>query len=448
MKSIIALVILILGVIFFYMSQNKHTIQKIDKIQKVKVLEPLPPKDIKVEKKVQTKKSKTIYTNREEINTTIQTKITLKSKFTKNSKEYKYIWKEGKNIIGVGDSIERSFSLGERNLSCKIFDDNSLVGLDTINVIAWRYRKEMYYYFSTDTDKYELLETKFFNHLNQLILSYSSYDRSQFTYNEYGKVLENRYEYINYPNSNYTITNIYDGKNLISMEKVDDDGNSIESHIYDEEGKEIIQEELEQEELEQEENSQEETIKSDIIQKKPIKIYNKDGNLTHWESINGLYQRNFKYEKGRVVYVELIYPNGKKSKTVRYDDKGRETYIEYKGRDKDNNLNSRDILNKEYNNKGNLIRKERKYSVKENIIQHTVERWSYKNGKKLSYKTEALVGVCPCSANLIKEETIYHYDKDGNLSSTDYKYQREGDDKLKIHKDDKKIITYTNELDD
>jgi len=58
------------------------------------------------------------------------------------------------------------------------------------------------------------------------------------------------------------------------------------------------------------------------------------------------------------------------------------------------------------------------------------------------------VGVCPCSANIVKEGTIYHYDKDSNLTSSDYKYQNKNDDKFKKRKDSKKIRTYTNELEE
>ena len=48
----------------------------------------------------------------------------------------------------------------------------------------------------------------------------------------------------------------------------------------------------------------------------------------------------------------------------------------------------------------------------------------------------------------IKEETIYHYNKDGNLISSDYKYQNKGDDKFKKRKDSKNVRTYTNELEE
>jgi len=110
-KIFIILTILLLGVFFYYISQDKHSIKKIDTPQQPKSFTP-KPKDIIIEKKVQNKKDKTLYISRE-INTTIKTQITLKSNFDKNSKEYNYIWKEGENIIGVGkDTIQRSFSLG------------------------------------------------------------------------------------------------------------------------------------------------------------------------------------------------------------------------------------------------------------------------------------------------------------------------------------------------
>jgi len=442
-KIFIILTILLLGVFFYYISQDKHSIKKIDTPQQPKSFTP-QPKDIIIEKKVQNKKDKTLYINRE-INTTIKTKITLKSNFDKNSKEYNYIWKEGENIIGVGkDTLQRSFSLGEYNISCQIFDDNSLISQENIRVIAWKYIKEESYYFSTYTDKYELGGTRFFDYLNRLILNFTSYAKRTYIYNnDNNKIVESRYENFNYPSEDYIITYVYDGNKTISMERVNNNGEIIESHIYDEEGNDI-----EQQYDTQEENIEEETPQNDTIKKEPIKIYNKDGNLTYFESANGLYQKNLKYKNGRVIYQEMIYPNGRNSKTVRYDSKGREIYIEYKRRDKEDNLKGKDIIKQEYNTNGKLIRKERKYSIKREVVQHTIQQWSYKNGKKLSHRIEAVVGVCPCSANIVKEETIYHYDKDGNLTSSDYKYQNKNDDKFKKRKDSKKIRTYTNELEE
>jgi len=441
-KIFIILIVLLLGVFVYYKSQEKHSIQKIDTPQQQKSFTP-KPKDIIVEKKVQNKKEKTIYISRE-INTTIKTQIILKSNFDKNSKEYNYIWKKGKNIIGVGkDTIQRSFSLGEHNISCQIFDDNSLISQENIRVIAWKYIKEESYYFSTYTDKYELGGTRFFDYLNRLILDFTNYDKKTYIYNDNNQIVEKRYEYFNFPDENYIITYVYDGNKTISMEKVNNNGDIIESHIYDEEGNEI-----EQEYNSQEEDIPEETPKNDTIKKEPIKIYNKDGNLTHIETVNGLYQKNLKYENGRVVYQETIYPNGRNSKSIKYDSKGRDIYIEYQYRDKEDNIRGKDIIKKEYDKEGNLIKKERKYSKKGEVIQHTIEQWSYKNGKKLLHRMEALVGVCPCTANLVKEETIYHYDKDGNLTSSDYKYQKKDDDKFIKSKDNKKVRTYTNELEE
>jgi len=285
--------------------------------------------------------------------------------------------------------------------------------------------------------------TRFFDYLNRLILYFTSYNKRAYVYNDDNKIVESRYEYFDYPMDDYIITYVYDGNKTISMERVNNNGDIIESHIYDEEGNEIVQQYDTQEE-----NTQEEIPQNDTIKKEPIKIYNKDGNLTHFESANGLYQKNFKYENGREVYQEFIYPNGKNTRTVEYDSKGRETYREYQRRDKEDNLKSKDIIKKEYDKDGNVIRKERKYSIKEEIVQHTIEQWGYKNGKKLFNRIEAVVGVCPCSANIVKEETIYHYDKDGNLISSDYKYQKKGDDKFKKRKDSKNIRTYTNELEE
>ena len=219
------------------------------------------------------------------------------------------------------------------------------------------------------------------------------------------------------------------------MEKTDDEGNILESHIYDEDGKEIVQEVY-----------KENKPISNHIKWKPIRVYNKDGNLTHMESANGQYVKNMEYKNGRLTYNETIYPKGKNSTTLRYNKDGREIYREYLRLDREGNVRGRDTKTSKYDDSGNLIKKERKYSLKETIIQHTLEKWSYKNGKKLSYETEAFVGTCPCTIDIIKDKSTYHYDKNGTLLSYDYKYQREGDSEFRESKNSKIVKSYTNSL--
>ena len=433
--TLIGLMVLVGGILFFLLPQEEESKPMVAKERVV----PSRVERVKDVLKVQTKSNehKILYTT-QEINTTMKTEISLHSEVDINGSNYKYVWKENENIIGFGQNINMAFPLGEHKLTCKIFDSNSsmIIAQESITVIAWRYRKEEYYSFDTSNDRYELWETKFFNHLKQLVLTFSNYDRKEFTYNEYGKVLEERYETFNNAAYSYTITYSYEGENLSSMEKVDGEGNIIESHMYDEEGKEIITE------IAEEEFS--EPIYA--VKKKPTRIYNKDHQLIYMKSANGLYVKKVQYEKGKIVYAVTTHPRGKHITSYRYDKEGREIYREFLRLDREGKVAGRDIVTKVYNNEGEILTQERKYSLHETMIQHTLENWVYKDGKKLSYETEALVGVCPCTANLVKQKYTYHYDKNGTKSSYDYEYQREGDNDIKKSQNSKTVKSYTNSL--
>jgi len=441
---LILLIVLIGGILFSYMSQDKHNIEKIDTPKQSKQQTPIPKTEHILEKKVQNRKYKTLYINRE-INTTIKTKITLKSNLNKNSKEYNYLWKEGKNIIKVGtDSIQRSFSLGEHNISCQIFDNNTLISQENIRVLAWKYIKKKSYYFDIDTDKYELVMTSFFDNLNRLILKLTEDEKTAYLYNDDNQIVEERYEYFTTPSVNYTMNYTYNGKNLVSEERVNDNGDIIYSYIYDENGNEIKEEDSIEENIIEEDSTKEDISPKETVPKEPIKIYDKDGNLIHFESANGSDKRDFKYKNGRIVYRSFSYSDIIISQIIRYDNKGNEIYKEGKV-DKNGTITDKHILNLEYI-EGKITRKETKYYKNGKIDRHIVSEWHYKNGKEILFRQEALVGTIKSLYNLVKVENIYHYDKDGNLTYTDEKYQRKGDNKLKRYKDDKIIKTYTNEL--
>ena len=431
---VLALIVLVGGILFFLISQEEQI--KLPVQKKIVVPNSVEMTEGILEETIQGKQRATFYTTRE-INTTMKTEIGLQSEVDENETNYKYIWKENNNIIGFGRNLKKAFSLGEHNLSCQTLDERGglIETTESINVIAWRYIKEEHYYFDTSTDKYKLGETKFFNYLKQLVFTFTDYYQKEFSYNEYGKIVEQRYENFDNSEYSYVITNSYDGEKLLSMEKTDNEGNIIESHTYDEVGEEIKEIDKKKEPL------------SNHTQKNTIKVYNKDGNVTHMESANGQYMRNMKYdEKGRLTYKETIYPKGKNSMTKRYNKNGKEIYREYLRLDKEGNVRGRDILTKEYDNDGNLIKEERKYSLKEILVQHTLEKWSYKDGRKLSYETEAFVGTCPCTIDMVKQKYIYHYDKNGTLLSSDYKYQREGDSEFRESKKSKIVKSYSNSL--
>ena len=330
----------------------------------------------------------------EDKNTTIEKELEFNALLNNTEANYLYLWKEGDSIVGSGLTLRRSFPLGQHQLDFLVFDGDELVAQDEVNVTAWRYLKKEYLYFD-------------------------------------------------YSEHNYLITYTYDGENLLSMERVNDEGYIIESHIYDEEGKEILQQNYNEvvygtypDPYANYEESQE----------KNVVILDKEGHVIHAETDNGLYIRNYKYENGKIVYREVIHPRGKNSASFQYNESGQEIHRAYISLDKDGNIRSSDTVDTQYNEAGSILRKERLYAIEETPVQHTVDQWSFEKGKIVRHETEALVGVCPCTANIVKERTTYTYDKNGTMIASNYEYQREEDDAYKKSKESKVVISYTNVL--
>ena len=87
-----------------------------------------------------------------------------------------------------------------------------------------------------------------------------------------------------------------------------------------------------------------------------------------------------------------------------------------------------------------------KQYLKERVVGHVVTHWHYKDGKMMFEEEEALVGYCPCSADIVKSKTSYEYDKNGTQRSSKYLYQREGDEGFQHSKKPKEIRSYVNVL--
>jgi hypothetical protein len=380
-----------------------------------------------------------------DINTTIQKKIELNATIDNINRDEYIIWKEDNKVIGRGLNITKEFSLGEHLLSVQLFDKDKFLGEDNITITAYKYLKKENYYFDMEDEQYNLDIKNFFDHHERIVLEITDYYKKEFTYNESGRMIEEHYErFDEYYAETYTITYNYSEEGVIlSIERVNSEGEILESHIYDDEGREIVEENIEIEI-----NISHPEEKKEKPKPKPIEIYNEEGNLTHMETFDGLYVRDYKYdEQGRLIYAETTHPRGKNSVVFNYDSEGKEIYKEYNRHDKDGNIKNRDILEINYNEDDKMVKRERQYFLKEDIVQHTIDSWNYKDGKVILHDITALVGVCPCTANTIREQTIYSYDKNGNRISTDYKYQRDGDDELKKLKKSKIIKTYTNNLD-
>jgi len=376
-----------------------------------------------------------------EVNSTIDTlmenNLSIPLVIKNASNELLVTWTIDKKELIYTDKpyLTHSFSLGEHPIEIKIYNKNSLLWDKNITIRAWRYLKKEKYYYSRDKEEYELYITRFLDHQKRLVLEFNEYFKKELTYNEFGKLIEERYESFDTPQMSYTITYSYDEDRLLSMEKIDSEGEIIESHIYDENGKEIIKE-----------NSKKESKREGSIAKSK-KFYNKDGNLTKVISPNGKYIITYKYNKnGQIVSVHRVHPYGEGVTNRTYDENGRLLTYDSKYSDKDGNQRNRYWYRYDYDDDGNKIKKETKQYGKERLLRHIVEKWHYKNGKVQVHETEALVGYCPCTMDTIRSKTTYKYDKSGKEISSQYEYQRENDSEMMQQKEPKEIVSYTNTL--
>jgi len=436
------ILLIVFGVLF--QSKELKESQTVEKSQKlIPIIEENNQKEIKEPKAVSNRDINISIDIGEDRNITIKTPIELKADINSTSidNDYKYIWKEDNKTIGEGLTLTKSFELGEHLIDFIALDkQNNTVGEDKLKVTAWKYKKIEKYYFDNEQDEYILYDTVIYNYLNQLVMRLTTYDIEKITYNQNNQKIIEYYENFNSHEWDYTINYSYDNNKILSMEKIDGEGNIIETHIYDENGKDIIEEDKDIYNNENEiEPKKEKTVS------KLIKFYNKDGNLTHLESANGMYIKNYKYKDGRIIYQETIYPKGKNTISYQYDKNGRELQREYIRYNENGEKKGQDTINKEYNQDGKMIKKERVYISQDNILQHTIEKWKYEDKKLKVHETKALVGVCPCSADIVEERTTYQYNKDGSQKSL-YEYKKENDSEFQKIKDGKEIISYTNTL--
>ncbi len=438
----IVLLLVILGMVFFFNKAEQE--QKITPVDNGEEPKPLVETFLDaINKEIDTQTTASAGALEIEVNETIDTlmenNLTMTFHLKNAPKEFLLMWflDDGK-IFATGEpTLTHSFALGEHPIRIRIYDElgETLLRERNITVRAWQYEKLEGYFYDRDSEAYALYDTKYYNHLHQLVLEYSDYFRKSYTYNEWGKLEEERYESTDNPESSYTQTYTYEDGKLRTQERVNDEGEVLESHLYDEEGKEIILKEHEEENQEQ------------VERPKAKKFYNKDGNLTRIETLGGLYITNYRYKDGRMVYQEKIYPKGKIITQKSYSDNGLILNYDSKSLDSQGEQRTRYWYQYRYDEKGNKRRRELKNYVKEQLVTHVIEQWHYnKEGKVVLREEEALVGYCPCTADIVKSKTTYEYDSNGTEIAQKYAYQRENEMELHDSKPYKEVRSYTNVL--
>jgi hypothetical protein len=120
-------------------------------------------------------------------------------KNVENSDACNYFWREDGEIIGMGSSIERSFSKGEHIVNLQVVDSEGREANDTIKVTAWDYYKIKKDHYSISTGEYTHTEWDIFDHNGHyLLLDDGSFSKYTVIYNDEGRQIETKSEYYEY----------------------------------------------------------------------------------------------------------------------------------------------------------------------------------------------------------------------------------------------------------
>lgn len=375
----------------------------------------------------------------EDINVTLESNIELQVKVDKKD-NYVYLWTEGQKRVGTGEKLIKKFPLGEHHLQVQLFKNNKIIGKDEVVVTVWRYLREEHLYFDIDTESYVLNMIKILNHLHQTIFEFNDYYKKTFIYNEFGSLIEESYEDLNTPTSNYTILNTYDENNHLRVyEKIDFENKILQRDSYDKNNQKIVDTKEKNKDVIESDNY-------DIVTNKEIR--NRDGNLIYVQLFidNEEYINRFKYQNNKIIYKETLTPKGKNYTEFRYNQDEKVVLIDNIYENSEGLVLNRYKNRIVYDENRNKIEEEIVRERNEEVVKHILLKWEYEAGNNISETVEALVGFCPYTTNIIKEKTFYFYDENNTLLSSRYKYQKEDDDELKDFKKNKIIQTYTNFL--
>ena len=443
MKKIIVGLVVLLGVFVLWEDMSKQDRPSPYLEEKIQVSEEIvfksdefidePQKEIVVEKVLLVDIGK-------DINITRENNVTLTVLLDDNG-SYDYIWKEDENIIGLGKVLTKAYGKGEHLVKLEVLDAGELVGEDEVKITAWDYLKieKMY---RVEENEFNIFEKKIYDHHNWLLLlEHPVYAKTMYLYNEGGKVLEERYEAFEDDNRSYTLLYTYDDDNhILSMERLDIDENIIESLLYDENGEVIVLSSEEKKEL---------SSSEDYFVDNSVKTYNKQNQLIKREVDSDGYKflETMKYKEGKLVLKERFTESGHYVFKYQYNENGKVTLRKSTKTDNESRTVWMNSVKTEYSKDGEMLKQERKNIYKDEVQTHVVQHWSYKNKKIVEHKIEALEGVCPCTSDIVKEKTVYIYDRDGKLLKKQYQSQKENEEELQKEKTSMKIVRiYTNIL--
>ena len=322
-----------------------------------------------------------------------------------------YFWRKNGQLLGIGSSIERSFSKGLHFIELIIKNGEEERNV-TIRLKAWDYKKIQNVNIEHGSDTKEIINEEVYDYKQRLIKRYSKYSTYSVLYNEENQKVEDRneYRYLSETGEIHIGGRIkrysYNTKGkILTMQKLslEEESHYFEKNSYDEKGELVLQLSGEDSEhlIEQSQfynntvydDSESHITYIEYDYPNPIVKYNKNKKIIYRE-----YDYGYMTEKTSYEYDE----NNKHRKTIRISD--------YDGQ-KSTTTNT-------YDKEGNVLSREQIRTEGEEVICHYNITSTYNNSFKIATQKQKIIDG-ECSKDYIKNSfKRYVYNNDGSLKET------------------------------
>ncbi len=372
-----------------------------------------------------------------EINTTRDNEMTLSAKVenVSNAEACNFFWYEDEELIGMGSTLEQSFSKGEHVITVMAKDGEGHESNATVTVTAWDYKKIETLHFNANYGDLEYKEVELYDHKGRyLLIDDGTFVKFTNAYDEDDNRIEHKTIYYSYPeDSRQWLYTFDENHNQLTTKSINLQTGKTEFYnvkTYDEEGN-ITSSKSGQ----NEDNLYEEPIGyGNPYDNEEYYEYNDSSNIDERDKVT-------LNEAGKVTYEERNYENMKIIEEYRYDDNNT-VVTQHTSTMITEEINA-NITIENYDKEQNIISSEQIYKIGEEVTCHYKTTITYnENGMQDTEKIEVLDGICSEDDN---EGSLkkYSYDKEGRVTNINSSLEQDADENMTTLK---VIKSYTNEL--
>ena len=427
-----------------YLENNSTVkVKYVKLVEKDEVFTASRKENVGVEGKVETEEDTLEVDIGMDINTTRDTEVILTA-YVENLEEEEgcnYFWRDGKKLLGVGDSISVMFAKGKHNIVVHIkTTEGREINVSKV-ITAWEYRKEAALYYSEKTGEFTHKRVSTYDYQDNLIQVKGKDFLKTYTYDKNGRELSMNYENYTHVSYSRSYSSEYDENgNMINSESLDADGKVVwrETGEYNDENETISYK------MGEDDNSLEEIMGDDEYIEEESELTEEPTATDDNEKY--VYDENNNLLKSEYSYGEMNFTN-----EMKYNENNQT--IEEVRTTKDGNYTYETRYKYAYDKDGNVITLENEQHENGKIYCHYVTTSTYNaDGYVLTETNKVLSGDCSHDVyNLYVEKS---YDKDGNIIDMKSKtYTKENEKEIKqeiseIHRTMKTEKYYSNDLDD